>query len=283
MPAFLTYGFIQRAFLAGVFIAVACAVLGLFLILRKDAMIGHGLAHIAFAGVALGLFLNVLPLAAALVVAVAAAVAIIKLKERAGIYGDTAIGIFSSLGLAVGVLLASMARGFNVELMSYLFGDILAIEPLEVGLAVLLAAAVLLTVKLNYAKLLYMTFDRESARAAGVKVGRLDMLLMVLTAITIVLGMKVVGILLVAALIVIPAAAGLQVAASFRTAVRASTAVAVVSVGAGLGLSLALNIPTSAAIVIFSFFAFGIFSLLKKGRGSAGRGSGFSARGPSGT
>jgi zinc transport system permease protein len=270
MPAFLTYGFIQRAFLAGVFIAVACAVLGLFLILRKDAMIGHGLSHIAFAGVALGLFLNVLPMAAALVVAVAAAVAIIKLKDRAGLHGDTAIGIFSSLGLAVGVVLASLARGFNVELMSYLFGDILAIEPLEVGLTVALAAAVLLTVRLNYAKLLYMTFDRESARAAGVKVGRLDMLLMVLTAVTIVLGMKVVGILLVAALIVIPAAAGLQVASSFRAAVRASTAVAVVSVGAGLGLSLALNIPASAAIVIFCFLAFGFFSLLKKGRGARG-------------
>jgi len=272
MPAFLTYGFIQRAFLAGVFIAVACAVLGLFLILRKDAMIGHGLAHIAFAGVALGLFLNVLPPAAALAVTVAAALAIIKLKDRARLYGDTAIGIFSSLGLAIGILLASMARGFNVELMSYLFGDILAIEPVEVGLAVILAGAVLLAVRMNYAKLLFMTFDRESARAAGVKVGRLDMLLMVLTAVTIVLGMKVVGILLVAALIVIPAAAGLQVAASFRTAVRASTAVAVVSVAAGLGLSLALNIPASAAIVIFCFLAFGIFSLLKKGRGSAGRG-----------
>jgi len=267
MPSFLTYGFIQRAFLAGVFIAVACAVLGLFLILRKDAMIGHGLSHIAFAGVALGLFLNVLPMAAALVVAVAAAVAIIKLKDRAGLHGDTAIGIFSSLGLAVGVVLASLARGFNVELMSYLFGDILAIEPLEVGLTVALAAAVLLTVRMNYAKLLYMTFDRESARAAGVKVGRLDVLLMVLTAVTIVLGMKVVGILLVAALIVIPAAAGLQVAASFRMAVRASIAVAVVSVGAGLGLSIALNIPASAAIVVLCFLAFALFSLGKKGRG----------------
>jgi zinc transport system permease protein len=270
MPGFLTYGFIQRAFLAGVFIAVACAVLGLFLILRKDAMIGHGLSHIAFAGVALGLFLNVLPLAAALVVAVAAAIAIIKLKDRAGLHGDTAIGIFSSLGLAVGVLLASLARGFNVELMSYLFGDILAIEPLEVGLTVALAAAVLLTVRLNYARLLYMTFDRESARAAGVKVGRLDMLLMVLTAVTIVLGMKVAGILLVAALVVIPAAAGLQVARSFRMAVWTSTVVSIISVVAGLGLSLVLNIPASAAIVIFCFLTFGIFSLLKKGRGAKG-------------
>jgi zinc transport system permease protein len=266
MAALFAYGFLQRAFLAGVLIAVACAVLGLFLVLRKDAMIGHGLAHIAFAGVALGLALNVLPLAAALAVAAAAAVGVMRLKDRAGLHGDTAIGIFSSLGLAVGVLLASLARSFNVELMGYLFGDILAIEPHEVGLTVALAAAILVVVKLNYAKLLYMTFDRDSARAAGVRVDRLDTLLMVLTAVTIVLGMKVAGILLVAALLVIPAAAGLQAAASFRAAVLTSTAVAVVSVAGGLALSIALNVPASSAIVLLGFAAFGVLALSKKGR-----------------
>ncbi len=112
------------------------------------------------------------------------------------------------MGLALGILLASLARSFNVDLMAYLFGDILAIEPVEVWLSVGLAAAVLVAVWLNYAKLLFMTFDRESARVAGVKVGRLDTLLMVLTAVTIVLGMKVAGILLVAALIVIPGRGG---------------------------------------------------------------------------
>ncbi len=267
MPALFAYGFLQRAFLAGVLIAVACAVLGVFLILRKDAMIGHGLSHLAFAGVALGLFLNVLPLGAALVVAVGASLAIVKLKDRAGLHGDTAIGIFSSLGLATGILLASLGRSFNVELMSYLFGDILAIEPREVWLSVGLAAAVLAAVRLNYGKLLFMTFDRESARAAGVKVGRLDTLLMVLTAVTIVLGMKVAGILLVAALIVIPAAAGLQVASSFRGAVGASAVVAVAGVAGGLGLSLVLNIPASAAIVLLCFLAFALLFLRKKGRG----------------
>jgi zinc transport system permease protein len=273
MDALFAYGFLQRGLLAGVLIAVACAVLGLFLILRKDAMIGHGLAHVAFAGVALGLFLGVLPLAAALAVAIAAAVGVMRIKDRAGLHGDTAIGIFSSLGLAVGVLLASLARSFNVELMAYLFGDILAIEPIEVILTLVLAAAVLLAVRLNYAKLLYMTFDRDAARAAGVPVGRLDTLLMVLTAVTIVLGMKIAGILLVAALIVIPSAAGLQVASSFRGAVRISIAVAVLAVAGGLALSVALNIPASAAIVILCFVAFAGFSLRGKGRASRpGRG-----------
>lgn len=264
MSALLHYGFLQRAVLAGVFIAVACAVLGVFLILKKDAMIGHGLSHVAFAGVALGLFLNVMPLATALAISVAAALGIMRLKDRAGLYGDTAVGVFSSLGLAIGILLATLAGSFNVDLMAYLFGDVLAIEPLEVWLSVGLAGVVLLAVILNYAKLLFMTFDRESARVAGVKIGRLDALLMALTAVTIVLGMKVAGILLVAALIVIPAAAGLQLASSFRTAVLLAAAVAVFSMVVGLAVSVKLDIPASAAIVILCFLVFAAFFLLKK-------------------
>lgn len=271
MEDLLTYGFLQRAFLAGLSIAVACAVLGLFLVLRRDAMIGHGLSHIAFAGVALGLFLNLLPLAAALAVSSVAAVGMMKLKDRAGLHGDTAIGILSSLGMAVGILLASLARSFNVELMAYLFGDIVAIEPLEVGLTAGLAVAVLLIVFLNYAKLLFMTFDRESARVSGVRVARLDTLLMVLTAVTVVLGMRVVGILLVAALIVIPAAAGLQVASRFKTAVWVSTATAVLSVILGLVLALEFNVPASAAIVILCFLIFGLVTIVKSLRLRASR------------
>jgi zinc transport system permease protein len=266
MAALFQYGFLQRALVAGVFIAVACAVLGVFLILRKDAMIGHGLSHVAFAGVALGLFLKVLPLAAALAVSVLGALAIMRLKNKAGLYGDTAIGIFSSLGLALGVLLASLAGSFNVDLMAYLFGDVLAIDPLEVGLSVALAAVVLLAVALNYAKLLFTTFDRESARVSGIGVGRLDALLMVLTAVTIVLGMKVAGILLVAALIVIPAAAGLQLAASFRMAVALAAAVAAFSVVAGLAVAVRLDVPASAAIVIVCFLVFAVFFAAKRKR-----------------
>jgi len=266
MAALFQYGFLQRAVLAGVFIAVACAVLGVFLILRKDAMIGHGLSHVAFAGVALGLFLNILPLAGALAISVVGALAIMRLKDKAGLHGDTAIGIFSSLGLAVGVLLATLAGSFNVDLMAYLFGDILAIDRLEVGLSIGLAAIVLLAVLRNYAKLVFMTFDRESARVSGVEAGRLDALLMVLTAVTIVLGMKVAGILLVAALIVIPAAAGLQLAASFRMAVALAAAVAAFSVVAGLAAAVRLDVPASAAIVIICFLVFAAFFAAKRKR-----------------
>lgn len=266
MEAFLSYGFLQRALLAGIFVAIACALLGVFLILRRDAMIGHGLAHIAFAGVALGLFLKVMPLMAALVVGVFTALGIMKLKEKAGLYGDTAIAIFSSVGFALGLLLVALSHSFNVDLFSYLFGEILAIGATEVWLSIALAGAVVLIVILYYQKFMYMTFDRESAKVSGIRVGRLDVLLTTLTAVTVVLGMKIVGLLLVAALVVIPAAAGLQLASSFKQAILLSSFVALISVVLGLFLAYYFDLPASGTIVILSFLIFGLFFALKKER-----------------
>jgi zinc transport system permease protein len=160
MEALLGYGFFQRALLAGLFVALACAVLGLFLVLRRDAMIGHGLSHVTFGGVALGLFLNLLPLVTALAVAVLASLAIMKLRQKAGLHGDTAIGILSSVGMALGIALATLAGRFNVDLLSYLFGDILAISPVEVWLSVTLAVATVALIFANYHKLMYATFGR---------------------------------------------------------------------------------------------------------------------------
>ncbi len=264
MEALFTYGFLQRALLAGVFVAIACAILGVFLLLRRDAMIGHGLAHVTFGGVALGLFLNILPLGTALIVAILAALAIMRLKEKAGLHGDTAIGIFSSVGMALGIALATLAGRFNVDLLSYLFGDILAIEPLEVWLSIGLAGAVVIIILLNYRKLMYLTFDRDAAKASGVKTQRFDIILTVLTSVTVVLGMKVVGILLVTALLVIPAAAGLQLAASFKQALSVSCAVAFISVLVGLSAAFIFDLPASATIVLLAFVIFGIFFLLRR-------------------
>ncbi len=264
MEAFFTYGFLQRALLAGIFIAIACAMLGVFLILRRDAMIGHGLAHVTFAGVALGLLLNVMPLAMALFIAVAGSLVIMRLKDKVGLHGDTAIAIFSSVGFALGVLFATLSQSFNVDLFSYLFGEILAIELSEVWFSVILAAIVMILVILNYHKFMYMTFDRESAKASGIKVNRLDTLLTVLTAVTIVLGMKVVGILLVSALVVIPAAAGLQIASNFRQAIVLSTVVSIVSVAFGLLFAFVLDLPASGSIVLLSFLFFGVCFGMKR-------------------
>jgi zinc transport system permease protein len=265
MGAILAYAFLQRALAAGLFVALACAVLGVFLILRKDAMIGHGLSHITFAGVALGLLLRTTPLFVAFGFSVLASLGIMKLKDRAGLYGDTAIAIVSSGGLALGIILATLSRNSGVALLNYLFGEILAIEPLEVALSIALAAAVVAVIAVNYRKLMFLTFDRESAQVAGIRVRRLDTLITVLTSVTIVLGMKVVGILLVSALLVIPAAAGLMRASSFKRAVLLAGAVATASVALGLLSAFALDLPASGMIVAVSLIFFGILAWRRGG------------------
>jgi zinc transport system permease protein len=252
MEELFSYAFMQRAFLAGLGVSLTCAILGVFLVLRRDAMIGHGLAHVTFGGVALGMLLNVAPLLVALAVAILSALGILKLKERAGLYGDTAIGIISSLGMALGIFLVSLAGGFNLDLFGYLFGNVLAIDPGEVWVAFLLALAVLAAVAFFYQEFLFLTFDSESARASGVRVERLDSLMAVLTAVTVVVGMKVVGILLISALLVIPAAAALQVARNFKGAMALSAALAVVSSAGGLIAAFFLDWPPSGTIVLVS-------------------------------
>ncbi|MBS3818117.1 metal ABC transporter permease [bacterium] len=264
MEGLLTYEFLQRAFIAGIFVAVACAFLSVFLILKRDSMIGHGLAHVTFAGVALGLFLNILPLATALGVAVLTALLIMRIKERAGLYGDTAIAIFSSVGFAVGILFATLAQSMNVNIFAYLFGEILAIELLEVWISIGLAGVIIGTMIFHFRKFMYITFDRESARVSGIKVRSLETLLTVLTAVTVVLAMKLVGIILVSALIVIPGAAGLQVATHFKQALFLSVIVAVSSVVGGMLIAFYLDFPASGTIVLFSFFLFGIFYFFRK-------------------
>jgi zinc transport system permease protein len=256
MEEILSYSFMQRAFLAGVGVSVTCAILGVFLVLKKDAMIGHGLAHVTFGGVALGLVLYVTPLPVALGVAILSALGILKLKERAGLYGDTAIGIISSLGMALGIFLVSLAGSFNLDLFGYLFGSVLAIEAGEVWVAFLLALAVLITVAFFYQEFFFLTFDPESARVSGVRVRRLDALLAVLTAVTVVMGMKVVGVLLIAALLIIPAAAALQVARSFKQALALSAVLAVISTVSGLLSAFFFDWPPAGTIVLVSGILF---------------------------
>jgi len=256
MEGILSYGFLQRALIAGAFISVSCGILGVFLILRRDAMLAHGFAHITFAGVALGLFLNLMPTGVALIIAVLASLGIMRLKEKTGLHGDTAIGIVSSVGLAVGIILVSLSQDFNADLFSFFFGEILAVEVSEVWFAVGLTAVILLVVTVFYRKFIYMTFDPEAAKASGIKVKELDAILTVLTAVTIVLGMKVVGLLLVSALVVIPAASSLQVAGSFKKALVFSSLISLLSVTASLFLAFFLDLPVSGTIVVLNFFVF---------------------------
>jgi len=253
---YLQYGFIQRALLCGSFIALLCSTLGVLLVLRRFSLIGDGLAHVTFGSVALGLFLRVYPLYVSLPVVMLSSLGILKLTQRARLYGDAAIGIVSSVGIAGGVLLASVAGGFNVDLFSYLFGNILAIGKEELYLSIALSIAVLAVIVLYFQEIFSMTFDEEFARVSGIATERLNTLLVLLTAITVVLSMNVVGIMLISALLILPAVTALQLARGFRTAMLISASAALASVVGGIFISLALNLPTGATIVLTNFVLF---------------------------
>ncbi len=253
---FFSHGFIQRALIAGSFIAILCSTLGVFLVLRRLSLIGDGLAHVTFGSVAIGLVLKTYPTYVAIPVVMLSSLGILKLMEKARLYGDAAIGIVSSLGIAGGVLLASAAGGFNVDLFSYLFGNILSISRSEVIASFALSVILITVIWLFYRELLSVTFDEESARASGIKTKRINSMLVLLTALTVVLAMKMVGIMLVSALLIIPAVTALQIAKSFKFTMVLASAAGVLSVVLGIFISFRADLPTGATIVILNFLFF---------------------------
>ncbi len=253
---YIQYGFIQRALLCGSFIALLCSTLGVILVLRRFSLIGDGLAHVTFGSVALGLFLRVYPLYVSLPVVMLSSLGILKLTQRARLYGDAAIGIVSSFGIAGGVILASAAGGFNVDLFSYLFGNILAIGPEELYISIALSLVVMTVIFLYFNEIFSMTFDEEFARVSGIGTDRINAMLVLLTAVTVVLTMNVVGIMLVSALFILPAVTALQLARGFKSAMVISACTSLLAVIGGIFISLILNLPTGATIVMTNIFLF---------------------------
>lgn len=258
---FLQYTFVQRAFLAGSFVAIACAALGMFLVLRKMSLIGDGLSHVSFGAIALGLLFGSSPYYVAVPVVMLGSILILKISEKAKVYGDAAIGIVSAVGIAGGVILASLSRGFNVDLFSYLFGNILAISQAEVFFSIILSTLVLLLLYFFYWDLFSATFDEEYARTTGIKTSFINLLLTLMTAITVVLSVKMVGVMLVSALLILPAVSALQFAKGFKAAVVWSIIFSIVSVLSGITFSFFLDLPTGATVVMFNVVLF-IFSFV---------------------
>lgn len=260
---FLNYGFVQRAIIAGLFIAVLCSTLGMFLVLRRLSLIGDGLAHVTFGSVAVGLLLKIYPVYASIPIVLLSGYGIMKLMEKARVYGDAAIGIVSAAGIAAGVLIASVAGGFNVDLFSYLFGNILAISKEEVILSAALSVVVIAIIMLFYHELLSVTFDEDMAKVSGIKTKTVNTILILLTAITVVLAMRLVGIMLVSALLILPAVSAFQVAKSFKSAIAFSCFFSVLSVLAGIFVSFLWNLPTGATIVMLNIAIFMSMLFLK--------------------
>lgn len=247
------YHFIQRALLAGCFIAVLCSTLGVFLVLRRFSLIGDGLAHVTFGSIAVGLLLRTEPVYASIPLVMLSSLGILRLAEKTKVYGDTAIGIVSSMGIAAGTILVSLSGGFNVDLLSYLFGSIISISNTEVITSVILSIVVILMVLLFYNELVSITFDEEFAKVSGIKAHRINTILILMTALTVVLAMKVVGIMLVSAMLIMPAASALQVAKSFKMSIIIAGIIGVFSVFTGIWISFILNLPSGGTIIIINF------------------------------
>lgn len=260
----MQYVFIRRALVVGALIALCCAALGSFLVLRKLSMIGDGLAHVSFATVALALLLSASPLIVSIPLVILASFAILRLSEKADMHGDAAIGLVSSFAIAAGVLIASLAGGFNVDLMSYLFGSILVISRTDVTISIVLSVVVLATVSYYFNSLFAVTYDEEFAQIMGLKTRMLNYVIAALTAITIALGIRVVGTMLISSLIVFPTVTALQVAKGFKSTVLTSSLVSVTCVIIGVFASFLFNLPTGATIVLLNAFAFGFSFTMRK-------------------
>ncbi len=252
MLEMLSYGFMQRALLAGLIIGLICPSIGIYLVLRRMSMIGDSLSHVALSGVAVGMLTGTSPIGMALVFTVGAALLVDVLRKHFRAYEELAIAIILSTGIALAVVIISIARSFNAQLYSYLFGSIATVTRLDLWVVIGLSVVVMSAIAYYYKDLFYITMDETSARLAGVPVKWLNLLFVILVSSTITLSMRIVGILLVSSLIVLPVATGLQIAKSFKQAFAVSIASAELSVFVGIFFAYHYELASGGTIVLFA-------------------------------
>jgi len=264
----LSYGFLQRGLVAGILIGIICAVIGTFVVLKGFAFIGDALAHIAFTGIVVAFIAGFAFYLGALVAAVLAALGIGVVSRRAGISTDTSIGILFSGVFALGIVLASVGiQTYTVDLFSYLFGDILGVRADDLVAIALLGALVLLVVLALFKELLFVSFDPVVAEAAGLPGGLLQMLLLVLLAVTVVVSVQAVGVVLVVAMLVTPSATAYLLTNRFGRMMALGAGFGALSALIGFYLSYYLNVPSGGTIVLVAsaFFLLALVFSPKRG------------------
>ena len=259
-----TYPFIVRAFAAGVLLSLCAALLGVPLVLKRYSMIGDGLSHVSFGALSVAMACGWAPLPVSIPVVIVAALGLLRMTERSRMGADAAIAVVSASSLAVGVIVTSLTTGMTTDVDSYMFGSILAMDRSDVALSAGLSAAVLLLFVLFYHKLFAITFDESFSRATGVRVGLYNTFLSVLTALTIVLGMRMMGAMLISSLVIFPALSAMRVRKSFRGVVILAGILSVTCFCAGLTASYLLSTPVGATVVIADLLAFLVCSIVGK-------------------
>jgi zinc transport system permease protein len=257
------FGFMQRALISGITVAVCCSVIGLFLVLRRQSLYGDALSHVAFGGIAIGFFTNIYPIWTAYAVSILASLGITKLRESTKIPGDSAVAILLSAGLGTGVVLIGLSGGFSLDLYSFLFGSILLISSND-QLTILIIGSIVLAITYKlYRKLVYVAFDEEQAKVSGIDVTKLNYIFIVLASITVITSIRLVGVLLISSLIVIPNITAMILGKGFKKTLLMSISIAVISAISGILISYILNLAPGGTIVIVSV---GIFLAVMSAR-----------------
>ncbi len=262
MVEMFSYPFMVRAFAVGSLVALCSALLGVSLVLKRYSMIGDGLSHVGFGALAVAAAANAAPLAVAIPVVILAAVLLLRIRGNSRIKGDAAIALISTSSLAIGVMVISMTTGMNTDVYNYMFGSILAMSAEDVRLSVVLAVIVLILFVFFYNKIFAITFDETFAQATGVKADLYNTLIAVLTAVTIVLGMRMMGALLISSLIIFPALTSMRVCRTFKSVVINSAVIAVVCLVIGISVSYVWATPAGASVVMANIAALLIYTLI---------------------
>ena len=248
----LSYGFMQKALVAGIAVGIICSFMGTFLVLRRYSLFGDGIAHVAFGGISVGLFLGVFPLWTAFIVSIFGGLGLQKLRQSTKISGDSAVAVVLVSGLAVGVILVSSSGGFSVDLFSFLFGSILLISNEDTIMILAISAGIIATLTLLQKQFLHLTFNEEQAKLVGLRTTLLNYAFVVLASITVVTSMRLVGILLISALIVVPNITAMMFGKGFKKTVFISMSIAVISVVSGILVSYSFNVAPSGTIVVIA-------------------------------
>ena len=248
----LSYGFMQKALIAGIAVGLICSFMGTFLVLRRYSLFGDGIAHVAFGGISVGLFLGVFPLWTAFIVSILGGLGLQKLRQSSKISGDSAVAVVLVTGLAIGVILVSSSGGFSVDLFSFLFGSILLISQEDTIMILAISAGIIATLTILQKQFLHLTFNEEQAKLSGMRTTLLNYAFVVLASITVVTSMRLVGILLISALIVIPNITAMMFGKGFKKTVFISMSISVISVVSGILVSYFLNVAPSGTIVMIA-------------------------------
>ena len=263
-----SFPFMQRALIAGVLVSLCAALLGVSLVLKRYSMIGDGLSHVSFGALAIAVALGVTPLWFSIPVVILAAFLLLRVADNPRWNSDAAIAAMSASSLAIGILVISRTTGMTTDVDNYMFGSVLAMSKADVALSVVLCLAVLVLFILFYHKLFAVTFGESFSRATGLNVERYNTLLAILTALTIVLGMRMMGAMLISSLVIFPALTAMRLFRSFRGVVVCAAATSVACFCLGLTISFAFSTPVGATVVaadLAVFLTSCLIGLLRRG------------------